>query len=1267
MADFCTDCPLSETATQRVCGVGPKRRPEIPIMFVGEAPGKEEDKEGRPFVGVAGKDVFNPMLHFFKLTRKKCWIFNVLLCRPPDNKIASKEGKAAVKICPGRHLFPAIAKHKPVVIVAMGATAIKVLLNEMGVIKDKRGIPQQVTIEGHECVVIPTYHPAALIPSRNPQNKYLLYADVDRAINIATRGYKPIKERYWCLDTLKAIKAFMAFIRRKNIKLTSYDIESQLNDPDVGVDVHRDKVLGISFSWADGKAAYIPIRIRPVFSYSLEPFWGDNQDFVIDQLKILLENNVFKVDKGGQNKKYDNKVLYNDLGVIVRNVKFDTMLASHALDENQMSHALDEQVRIFIPEKRGWKSAVDVKDMAATPLSTIAHYCNTDADVERRLCGIHNRRLRRYPKLRKTFFNYVMPLQDTIQRMEQLGAPVDMRAVKKLSEDLDKERRKLELKMRKSFGRTVKVDSADEVLTALYDEGVDLSLLEEKDFNGNNVLDNKGRKKYKTDRNHLEVLGVESKLAQIVLDKRAVDKLKSTYVDPIMRKAIDGWIHTSFLLHGTVTGRLCIDGNTLLETSEGTFSVFDLDLTKHTKSTILTHTGQQRRIVNKFYKGRELMYEVKTNTGGKIVCTAGHRFLTNDGWYALKELSVGSKICTYDNKVEKSCSERSMDYFRRTKFCKTVFRRKSDKRGDAKRVWFITQYINLFSDVLYEKIWRRVARSTKEKLCTSYVRHTLWGTRQAWGYNFQKQVNTVGRRWLDCFSNITEAECKRTLCSEEYRVSRHKTKGRTSRQIFGFRCGAFEKIGWFVSRLLRENTSILRRSYRLLEGIISSILPFDAIGLVYETPGKEIFKIKRDRRSPTELYMLVSKSRRNGGIYGFIGQQYRSLSSIFFSWKSSSRLCISGDKFIGGNRRIGASINFGYQTRPSKRSKGFEIGIPDVKNFKKTSGKGFARGYQHHKESIITGIRSVGVRDVWDIEVEGDHSYVAAGFINHNSSRDPNLLNIVRGSEDDTKYQHVWGKRVKGIYRAPKGSYVLQADQSQMEVRSFAYYAGDEELAKACTLADVHLASACMLYELDYDESVAKYKAGDKWLKDLRQAAKSVTFLVFFGGSAEAAAKLLHISVEIVEAFIDAYFDRFAGADKWIKLIHKLIDRDKIVVDAFGWMRRIPYAGQKGRVGEAHRQAVNSIIQGFSARVCLMQLIDVERRFKKEGLKARPSLAVYDSIIPMNVPKAELEDTIYIMNDVMTKKPLPDFNIPLKVDFGYGEIWSELEDFELAA
>ncbi len=832
MVDDCSDCPLSEIATQWVYGVGPNRKPEISLMFVGEAPGKEEDAVGRPFVGVAGKDVFNPMLRFFKLTRKKCYIFNVLLCRPPDNKISSKEGKAAVKLCPGRYLFPAIAKHKPAVIVAMGATAVKVLLNESVVIKDIRGIPKQVEINGHKCVVIPTYHPAALIPSRNPQNKYLLYTDVDRALNIATRGYKPIKERYWCLDTLKALKAFMAFIQRKN-KLMSYDIEG------TGLDVHRDKVLGISFSWADGRAAYIPIRIRPDFSYSLGLFWGDDHYYVIDQLKVLLENNKFKVGKGGQGKKFDNKMLYNDLGIKVKGVKFDTMLASHALDENQMSHALDEQVRIFIPEKRGWKSEVDHKDMAGTPLSVIAHYCNTDADMERRLCGIHNRRLKRYPKLRNTFFNYVMPLQDTVQRMEQLGAPVDMKAVKQLSKDLDKECRRLEIKMRKKFGRTVKVDSADEVLTALYDEGVDLSLLEEKDFKGNTVLDNKGRKKYKTDRIHLEVLGSVSKLAQFVLDKRAINNMKSTYVDPIMRKVIDGWIHTSILLHGTKTGRI--------------------------------------------------------------------------------------------------------------------------------------------------------------------------------------------------------------------------------------------------------------------------------------------------------------------------------------------------------------------------------------------------------------------------------------------SSRDPNLLNIIRVNEDSTKYQHIWGKRVKSIYRAPKGCYILQADQSQMEVRSFAYYAGDEELAKACTLADVHLGSACHLYELNYDDAVAKYKAGDKWMKELRQAAKSVTFLVFYGGSAEAATKLLHISVEIVEAFIEAYFEQFTGADKWIKLIHRLIDRDKVVVDAFGWMRRIPYAGQKGRVGEAHRQAVNSIIQGFSARVCLMELIEVERRFIKEGLKARPSLTVYDSIIPMNVPKAELEDTIYVMNEVMTAKPLPDFNVPLKVDFAYGERWSDLDDFKIVA
>jgi uracil-DNA glycosylase family 4 len=148
----CTACGLHKTRTQTVFGVGDE---QADWMFIGEAPGAEEDRLGEPFVGQAGKLLDN-MLAAIGLSREKnVYICNVLKCRPPGNR--NPEPEEVAKCTP--HLTKQIALIQPKLIIAMGRFAAQTLLKSDASIASMRGRVHQYA--GLPLVV--TYHPAYLL------------------------------------------------------------------------------------------------------------------------------------------------------------------------------------------------------------------------------------------------------------------------------------------------------------------------------------------------------------------------------------------------------------------------------------------------------------------------------------------------------------------------------------------------------------------------------------------------------------------------------------------------------------------------------------------------------------------------------------------------------------------------------------------------------------------------------------------------------------------------------------------------------------------------------------------------------------------------------------------------------------------------------------------------------------------------------------------------------------------------------------------------
>lgn len=157
----CQRCPiLVKNRTQVVFGEG---NPEAKILFIGEAPGASEDREGIPFCGASGK-VLNELLASVGLSRNDIFITNTILCRPPDNRNPAKE---EIENCSDR-LDKLIAIMQPVIIVTIGNFATERILKKKG-ITTLRGKRFSTTIGKHTVTVIPTIHPASYLYSgRNP-------------------------------------------------------------------------------------------------------------------------------------------------------------------------------------------------------------------------------------------------------------------------------------------------------------------------------------------------------------------------------------------------------------------------------------------------------------------------------------------------------------------------------------------------------------------------------------------------------------------------------------------------------------------------------------------------------------------------------------------------------------------------------------------------------------------------------------------------------------------------------------------------------------------------------------------------------------------------------------------------------------------------------------------------------------------------------------------------------------------------------------------
>lgn len=160
----CMECRLGSTRNSFVFGSG---NPNADILIIGEAPGADEDTQGLPFVGAAGK-LLTKILEAINMSRDEVYIANIIKCRPPENRRPEKDEIAQCE----PYLQKQIELIKPAFILALGLTAVNTLFKKNHQMQDIRG----KVMNYHGVSLLATYHPAALL--RNPNWKKPAWEDV---------------------------------------------------------------------------------------------------------------------------------------------------------------------------------------------------------------------------------------------------------------------------------------------------------------------------------------------------------------------------------------------------------------------------------------------------------------------------------------------------------------------------------------------------------------------------------------------------------------------------------------------------------------------------------------------------------------------------------------------------------------------------------------------------------------------------------------------------------------------------------------------------------------------------------------------------------------------------------------------------------------------------------------------------------------------------------------------------------------------------------
>jgi DNA polymerase I len=257
------------------------------------------------------------------------------------------------------------------------------------------------------------------------------------------------------------------------------------------------------------------------------------------------------------------------------------------------------------------------------------------------------------------------------------------------------------------------------------------------------------------------------------------------------------------------------------------------------------------------------------------------------------------------------------------------------------------------------------------------------------------------------------------------------------------------------------------------------------------------------------------------------------------------------------------------------------------------------------------------------------------------SSSDPNLQNIPIRRE--------MGAEIRRGFIPAEGHVFVSADYSQIELRILAHYSEDEAFVEAFRAdADIHRQTAALIFGVE-PEGVTR---------EMRDRAKTVNFAVIYGIGPFSLAQRLGISNAEAKEFIDRYFERFPGVRRYLDEQIEFARTHGYVETLTGRRRYIPEIASRNfnirAFGE--RAATNAPIQGSSADLIKIAMIEIHRALAAVGAPARMLLQVHDELL-FEAPRDSADEVLLLVKQKM--ESAAELRVPLVVESGVGKNWLE--------
>jgi DNA polymerase-1 len=257
------------------------------------------------------------------------------------------------------------------------------------------------------------------------------------------------------------------------------------------------------------------------------------------------------------------------------------------------------------------------------------------------------------------------------------------------------------------------------------------------------------------------------------------------------------------------------------------------------------------------------------------------------------------------------------------------------------------------------------------------------------------------------------------------------------------------------------------------------------------------------------------------------------------------------------------------------------------------------------------------------------------------SSTEPNLQNIPVRSEE--------GRRIREAFIAPKGSRIISADYSQIELRIMAHLSGDKSLLRAFAAGeDIHRATAAEIFASTPLEVTSEQ----------RRYAKVINFGLIYGMSAFGLASQLGIERSAAQAYMDRYFARYPGVADYMARTRDMAKQQGYVETVFGrrlWLPEIK-GGNGPRRQAAERAAINAPMQGTAADLIKLAMIEVHRWLQESRMKTLLVMQVHDELV-LEVPQDELAEVRRALPGLMCN--VAELAVPLAVEVGEGDNWEQ--------